>query len=169
MTHHKRWDFKLTHYPISNALAVARRSNVRFLAMAVPASSKTASLEDIYERLHQLLSRYSPPLKTSGGAVRSKKDLHLSIPKAVAIPGVYGGKPTAISLASLILQKSYVGFYFMPIYIEPALKKKLAAPLNKLLQGKTCFHVKKLDADLLEHIEAALNEGIKCYKARGWL
>lgn len=137
--------------------------------MPASASSKTASLDTIYNSLHQLLCRYAPPFKTSGGTVRGKRDLHLRIPKAVAIPGAYGGKPTEVSLASLILQKSYVGFYFMPIYIDPALRNKLPAALNNLLQGKTCFHIKKLDADLVKHIETALNEGVKCYKDRGWL
>jgi len=137
--------------------------------MPAPAGARTASLETVYDSLHQLLSRFAPPFKTSSGAVRGKKDLHLTTPEAVVMPGVYGGKPTEVSLASLILQKSYVGFYFMPIYIEPALKKKLPAALTKLLQGKTCFHIKRLDNDLVKHIEAALNEGMKYYQDRSWL
>lgn len=57
----------------------------------------------------------------------------------------------------------------MPIYVEPGLKKKLSPSLTKLLQGKTCFHIKKLDDDLLKHIETALDEGVNLYKSRGWL
>jgi len=91
------------------------------------------------------------------------------IPKAVVVPGVYESKPAEVGLAAIILQKGYGGFYFMPIYIEPALKKKLPPPLAKLLQGKTCFHIKKLDDDLLKHIETALDEGVENYKRRGWL
>jgi hypothetical protein len=137
--------------------------------MPATANSKAASLEAIYDSLHQLLSRYAPPCKAKAGAVRDKKDLHLTIAKAVVVPGAYGDKPVEIDLASLILQKDYVGFYFMPIYLEPALKKKLSPSLIKLLQGKTCFHVKKLDDDLLHHIEAALEVGVKDYQRRGWL
>lgn len=136
---------------------------------ATATTSKSASLETIYDSLHQLLSRYAPPCKAKSGAVRGKKDLHLTIPKAVVVPGAYQGKPVEVDLASLILQKDYVGFYFMPIYIEPALKNKLSPSLTKLLQGKTCFHVKKLDDDLLQHIESALQVGMKDYKRRGWL
>lgn len=61
--------------------------------MPATASSKAASLETIYDSLHQLLSRYAPPLKTKSGTVRGKKDLHLVIPKAVVVPGAYEGKP----------------------------------------------------------------------------
>lgn len=137
--------------------------------MPVTASPKSETLEAVFDQLYQLLSRYSPPLKTKSGTVRGKKDFHLTIPKAVVVPGAYENKPVEVGLAAIILQKGYVGFYFMPIYIEPAVKKKLAPSLIKLLQGKTCFHVKKLDEDFLGHVKAALDEGIKNYKDRGWL
>ena len=110
--------------------------------MTIPASARAESLENVYQRLHKLLSRYAPPFKTCGGKVRAKSDLHLTVPKAVAIPGAYGGKPTELAMASIILQKSYVGFYFTPIYMNPTLKNKLSPSLNRLLRGKSCFHIK---------------------------
>lgn len=137
--------------------------------MSTPASSKAAPLDEVYESLHKLLSRYAPPFKASGGTVRAKRSLQLTVPQAVTVPGAYGGKPTELAMASIILQKGYVGLYFMPIYMNPALKKKLPPSLNKLLKGKTCFHIKKLDPDLLRNIEAALNEGMKCYEGLGWV
>jgi hypothetical protein len=137
--------------------------------MASSAHPKAESLQDVYQSLHTLLSRYAPPFKTTDGKVKGKKDLHLVVPEAVAVPGAYGGKPTAVAMASIILQKSYVGFYFMPIYMKPALGKKLSPALKKLLKGKTCFQIKKLDPNLLSHVDAALNEGVKCFKERGWV
>jgi hypothetical protein len=133
------------------------------------APSKAESLDAVYQNLQELLLRYAPPLKTSSGAVPGKKDFHLTVPKAVVVPGAYGGKPVEIALADLILQKGYVGFYFMPIYVEPALKKHLSPALTKLLKGKTCFHVTHLEDDMVKHFKAALDEGVKCYKSRGWL
>lgn len=137
----------------------------------MPAKTKSATdlLESVYESLHQLLSRYAPPLKTTGGGVRGKKDLRLIVPKPVTLPGAYGGKPVHLEVASIILQKGFVGFYFMPIYINPELKSKVPPVLLKLLKGKTCFHIQKLDPELLASIQATLDEGAKCYKARGWL
>jgi len=137
--------------------------------MPATATAKTASLETVFDTLHQLLSRYSPPLKTRSGTVRGKRDFHLVIPKAVVVPGAYENKPVQVGMAAIILQKGYVGFYFMPIYIEPEFKKKLPSALTQLLKGKTCFHIKKLDDGLLKHIAAALDEGVKNYKRRGWL
>lgn len=137
--------------------------------MLASATSRTGSLEEVFDELHQLLSGYSPPLKTKSGTVRGKKDLHLAIPKPVVVPGAYQGKPVEVDLAAIILQKGYVGFYFMPIYVEPGLKQRLSPSLTKLLKGKTCFHIKQLDEDLLAQVKSALDEGLKNYKARGWL
>ena len=129
--------------------------------MAASKVLKTESLENVFESLHKLLSRYAPPLKACGGNVRGKRDFHLTVPKAVVVPGAYGGKPVEIGVASIILQKGFVGFYLMPIYVNPGLKKKLAPSLTKQLKGKTCFHIKQVDAEILKNIEAAVDEGVK--------
>ena len=139
--------------------------------MATTTKPKEATLETVFQRLHQLLLKRVPPFKPGGderGMFRGKKNFHLVVPKAVAVPGAYGGKPTELCMASLVMQKGYVGFYFMPIYMNPALEKKLARGLLKLLKGKTCFHIKSLDATLLEDIDAALTLGAKAFRERGW-
>jgi hypothetical protein len=137
--------------------------------MSKSQSSKDGSLEDVYESLQKLLSRYAPPLKSCGGNVRGKRDFHLTVPKAVVVPGAYGGKAVEIEVASIILQKGFVGFYLMPIYVNPGLKKKLAPSLTKRLKGKTCFHIKQIDSEILGNIEDAVDEGVKSYRERGWL
>jgi len=48
-------------------------------------------------------------------------------------------------------------------------KRKLSPALLKLLQGKTCFHVKAMNEELKKDIEAALVLGIQAYRERGWL
>jgi len=137
----------------------------------MPASkaSKSAELEGIYGALEKLLTSFAPPLEVFSRKVRNKRDMAIRVPKPVVIGRAYGGKPVQVDLAALILQKGYVGFYFMPAYIDPGLRKKLAPALVKLLKGKTCFHVKQLDAAQLANIKFALEEGVKCYKKNGWL
>jgi hypothetical protein len=137
--------------------------------MPTSVNAKAEKLQDVYQSLHTLLSRYAPPFKAISGNVRDKSDLHLVTPKAIAVPGAYGGKPTQIAMASIILQKGYVGFYFMPIYMNPVLAGKLSPSLKKLLKGKTCFHIKQLDPALSDDIDAALKEGVKSFKDRGWV
>ena len=61
------------------------------------------------------------------------------------------------------------GFYFMPVYAEADLKAVFAPELLKLLKGKSCFHIKKLDPALLDQIKSALQVGYEAYQARGWV
>jgi hypothetical protein len=94
----------------------------------------------------------------------------LTVPKPVVVaPNAYGGKPYPVAMASLILQIGYVGFYFMPVYMEPGMKKKLAPELAGLLKGKSCFYVKAMTPGLRDGIREALELGKDCFRARGWV
>jgi hypothetical protein len=131
---------------------------------------KDGSLEGVFAELHKLFAPYAPPFKPGGANnIDGKLEYHLVVPQDVVIPGAYGGKPTQIAMASLIVQKDFVGFYFMPIYLNPELKKSLAPTLLKLLKGKTCFHVKAIDPQLIADVTAALALGLKSFKDRDWV
>lgn len=80
-----------------------------------------------------------------------------------------GRKRNEVYFAGLMIKKGHVGFYYMPVYAEPEMKKIFDPSLLKLLKGKSCFHIKKLDDELLGHIERALAEGYRLYKEKGWV
>jgi hypothetical protein len=82
---------------------------------------------------------------------------------------IAGRKRKDIFFVGLIIQKSYVGFYYMPVYIEKELKKVFRSELLKLLKGKSCFYIKELNDTLREQIKEALEKGYKLYKERGWI
>jgi hypothetical protein len=132
-------------------------------------AKQSESLESVYERLSEMLSLHSPPFRFVDFDVRDKKGVQIVVPKPVAIPGAYGGKPTDLMMAAAILQKGYVGFYLMCIYMNEPVKKKLSPALLKLLKDKACFYVTSLDASLEKDIEAALEAGTKYYRERGWV
>ena len=127
------------------------------------------SLETIYSEIEQILKRHAPPFRFQEVGVQNKKNAQITVPKPVVIPGAYGGKPIPVSLAAVILQKGYVGLYLMCIYMNAEAQKKMPPNLMKLLKGKSCFHIKKLDDGLRSDIEQALQLGTQAYKARGWL
>lgn len=132
-------------------------------------SSKPSSLQSVFDSLRSLMTRHVPPFSAASGQIRNKADFHLVVPKPVAIPGAYGGKPYPIAMASIILQSGYVGFYYMPIYMEKGTRAKLSPALLKLLKGKSCFYVKSLDSSLESDIASALVFGESCFRAKGWL
>ena len=120
-------------------------------------------LQAIFGALKPLLQAYQPPLvpKTD-----TERYFDLWSLKPVVIEG---RKRKEVFFAGLIIQKDYVGFYFMPIYAETDLKTVFKPELLRLLKGKSCFHIKKLDEELLRQIEAALKVGYEMYQQRDWV
>jgi len=79
-----------------------------------------------------------------------------------------GKKYPELSFASLLIQKGYLGFYFFPVYLHPALLEKIKPDLKKTLKGKTCFHLKKANPETIIQIQEALETGYRYYASRGW-
>ena len=120
-------------------------------------------LQAIFAALKPLLQRYQPPFVSRHDDERYY-DL-LSIKDVV----IAGRKRKEVYFAGLIIQKSYVGFYYMPVYETPEMKQLFKPELLKLLKGKSCFYIKKADPLILAQIEEALRIGFEMYKDNGWV
>ena len=127
---------------------------------------ESADLDAIFDRLEASLLGYVPPLAARTGGVTGKRDCQLWSEKAVE---VRGRKRDEVYFAGLILQKGYVGFYFMPVSTHSEQTAVFAPGLLALLKGKSCFHVKRLDDELAGHVDAALATGFDLYRERGWV
>jgi hypothetical protein len=125
-----------------------------------------ADLDRIFDRLEVALRAYAPPLAVRSGGAKGKRDVQLWSERPVVIEG---RERKEVYFAGLIGQKGYVGFYFMPVYTHADRKSLFAPELLALLKGKSCFHVKRLDAELEGHVRAALNRGFELYRERGWV
>ena len=110
-----------------------------------------------------MLKKFEDPLKPKFD-LDSKYDLWSFKDLVIA-----GRKRKEIYFAGLIIQSKYVGLYYMPIYTDTSLKDVFKPELLKLLKGKSCFHIKQLDAGLEKQIERALEKGYALYKKRGWI
>jgi hypothetical protein len=74
-----------------------------------------------------------------------------------------------VYFAELIIKSSYVGFYYMSVYAETDIKNMFGSELLKLLKGKSCFHIKKLDEEIEKQISEALELRFLTYKEKGWI
>lgn len=118
----------------------------------------------IFDRLKQLLGGFAKDgLVVTGD---SGGQYHIGSTREIIIDGK---KREGIFFASAMVQKGYVGFYYMPVYTDPAMKPQLPESLLKLLKGKSCFHIKKADEAIYQQIETALATGVSLYKKKGWL
>ena len=80
------------------------------------------------------------------------------------------GRPRKeVFFCGLVIQKSHVGFYFMPQYADEDLSAVFGPELLAALKGKSCFHLKRLTPELRAQIEAALEAGWLLYEERGWV
>lgn len=80
-----------------------------------------------------------------------------------------GRKKDELWFAAILVQKGYVGFYYMPVYTAPDMKKVFKPELLKCLKGKSCFHIKKQDPVIMTQIKESLKIGYAMYKERGWI
>jgi hypothetical protein len=119
----------------------------------------------IFEEIKKLLLPYvKAPIRLHGG---DKGKIILVSEKEIEVEG---RRKNEVWFASALIQKGYVGFYFMPIYARPDKIKKIMQPeLLQCLKGKCCFHIKKADAVILGQLKEALQAGYDCYKQMGWV
>lgn len=120
-------------------------------------------LLDIFNAIKKEMMPYSPPFNVRIN-IEGKFDLWSE--KDIE---AFGRKYDSMMLASIIIQSGYVGFYFLPIYENPSLKEKFSSAFVKHLKGKSCFHVKELNNEILNEIKKALKIGYDAYKKKGWI
>ena len=110
---------------------------------------KNPALLPLFQELKKILEVYVPPL-----TVKVDEDGRYDIVSTKAV-NVNGRKFEEVYFGAVISQKSYVGFYSMGCYANHEFH--ISDNLRKLLKGKSCFHIKKVDEELL----AALTEMTK--------
>jgi len=127
-------------------------------------SAGQPELVPIFNTIAKMLKTHAAgSLKIKGG---EGGQITLNSDKPVVIDG---RKKDELCLASALIQKGYVGFYYMPIYMNDAVRKRMGAELMKTLKGKACFHIKKNDPVLFKQMEEALDIGVEVYKKFGWI
>lgn len=127
-------------------------------------SAGQPELVPIFQHISKLLkARAGGELKIKGG---EGGQIVLGRFKPIVIDG---RKKEELWLASALIQKGYVGFYYMPVYMNDVVRRKLGPELLTTLKGKACFHIKKADPILFGQIEKALLIGVEGYKAKGWI
>ncbi|TAL36685.1 MAG: DUF1801 domain-containing protein [Spirochaetes bacterium] len=82
---------------------------------------------------------------------------------------IEGKRRKEVFFAAVRRQGSYVGFYFMPVYLESKLQEMFGEPLRKLLKGKSHFHIREMNEELKSEIARCLEAGYRLYEVRRWI
>ncbi len=116
-----------------------------------------------FQKLKTILKEYEDTLKSKND---SEEKFDLWSLKEIEI---LGKKRNEINFVTIQIQGSFIGFYFMPIYVNPTIATKLGQDLLKLLKGKSCFHIKSIDKNMEQQISSALKIGFEYYKEQGFV
>jgi len=74
-----------------------------------------------------------------------------------------------IYFGGVVVNKNYVSYHLMPIYMNPKLLDKISPDLKKRMQGKSCFNFKEVDKKLFKELSNLTKRGIDFYKTNGLL
>lgn len=77
------------------------------------------------------------------------------------------GKP--LFFGSAVVNKAYVSFHLMPVYVFPDLLDGLSPELKRRMQGKSCFNFKRPEPDLVAELAALTRQGFERYAASGYV
>ena len=71
------------------------------------------------------------------------------------------GRP--LFVAGIQIKKNYVSYHLLPIYMAPALQKKISPALKKRMQGKACFNFTAIESQQIEELAALTRQGIEVF------
>lgn len=70
---------------------------------------------------------------------------------------------------SVKINKNYISFHLMPVYVFPELLESISPNLQKRMQGKSCFNFKATDAKLFQELKDLTQAGYGNYQKAGYL
>lgn len=70
---------------------------------------------------------------------------------------------------SVKINKSYVSFHLMPVYVFPELLENISPELKKRMQGKSCFNFKSTNAKLFQELKELTQAGYGKYQKAEYL
>jgi hypothetical protein len=72
------------------------------------------------------------------------------------------GRPLFVSAVQI--KKNYVSYHLLPLYMNPALLKKVSPTLKKRMQGKACFNFTEITSEQVQDISDLTRVGIEHLK-----
>ena len=145
----------------ASSVKTSKKPSVKSVARL--AKSEKPDLHTIFNAVKSVMSKYEKGLDVRDDSescyeLWGKKDFEFM-----------GRKRKGIQFAALLIQSTYVGFYYMPVYCHPDIKKIIGADLLRTLKGKACFHIKSTDDALMKQIGAAMKIGCDQFRKNKWI
>ena len=70
---------------------------------------------------------------------------------------------------SVKINKKYVSFHLMPVYVFPELLETISPDLKHRMQGKSCFNFSKIDVHLFNELTSLTKNSVAAFTKAGYL
>ena len=108
----------------------------------------------VFEQLKNILQPYARNLTITADTS-----------KGYSLDGPYSEKwKKVIFFGAAQIQKNYVSFYLMAVYMYPELLKDISPELKKRMQGKSCFNFRKVEPELFKELADLTRKGVEKFK-----
>ena len=112
---------------------------------------------DCFKELRSILSKYETHLKVTSNKTDSY-NLNAGYSEKFKKGTYFGG---------VVINKNYVSFHLMPVYVNPKLLDDISPELKKRMQGKSCFNFQSIDKKLFRELANLTKKGSERYKVKG--
>jgi hypothetical protein len=123
-----------------------------------PAKTVRGTFPTVFEGLRAILSPYEGAL-----AVVHDSDAYCYLDTHHQMPN--GQK---LFFGAVQIEKSYVSFYLMPVYVFPELLDGISDSLRARMHGKSCFNFKTVDPSLFGELAQLALRGFERYRDAGY-
>lgn len=121
---------------------------------------KNMGLNSLYAKMRAIHEEFLGPLKIA-------KSSEAMVEYSGTIEVMQGKqKVQGHYFSSVMLKDKDVRFYFIPIYMHPE-AFQLSIPLQKMLKGKSCFHLKQVDDVVMKELSQLIRLGLELLKKDG--
>ena len=107
-----------------------------------------------FEKLKRVLQKYEKRLTVT-----------IDKPGGYSLDTPYSEKyKKPVFFGAVKINKNYVSFHLMPVYVFPDLLKAISPALKKRMQGKSCFNFTTIDDETLKELAALTKQGIERFR-----
>jgi hypothetical protein len=110
---------------------------------------------ELFERLKMLLQVYESRLVVTDNTAENYS-LNTPFSKKFKKEVFFG---------AVKINKNYVSYHLMPVYIYPDLLDEISDDLKKHMQGKSCFNFQKVDDGLFDELDQLTRTSVERVKS----
>lgn len=117
------------------------------------------NLSDVFKDLRKIMISYAEKLEST---IDKDDELYINTNHTLD-----NGK--TLWFGGVKINKNYVSYHLMPIYLNPKLLEDISPELKKYLHGKSCFNFTSSDAELFNELADLTEKCFNDYQKRGYL